>query len=116
MILILICDFDQHWDCEGDEGSLHCHKEHLQKYAHQVIKMKIVMILVMVMIMTMMDDHDHESDGDLKCILKHNCMSCGSQTAIKTISTCIAIKKFPTCCPSKPSNVCILTMVLIDMQ
>ena len=57
--------------------------------------MKIVKILVMVMIMTMMDDHDHESDGDLKCILKHNCMSCGSQTAIKTSSTCIAIKKIP---------------------
>ena len=41
----------------------------------------------------MADDHDH--DGDLECILKHIRMSCGSQAAIKTISTCIAIKKIP---------------------
>ena len=27
----------QHWDCEGDKGSLHCHQKHLQKHAHQVI-------------------------------------------------------------------------------
>ena len=62
LIVILIlnynsdCDFVQHWDCEGDEGSLHCHKEHLQKHAHQVTEM--------IMIMTMMDDHDACSSGD----------------------------------------------------
>ena len=41
------CDFDyaQHWDCEGDEGSVHCHKEHLQKHAHQVIKMILLMMM-----------------------------------------------------------------------
>ena len=40
-----MCNFDfaQHWDSEGDQGSLHCHQEHLQKHAHQVM-----MVLMMI--------------------------------------------------------------------